>query len=124
MSKPQIVAQPLHTPFKATVTHASASRDRAASVWVRASRGDTSGFGEGCPRSYVTGETRETCVRWLRTYVPIVEEECQSYDELRQWYREHSELIDENPAVWCAVECALLDLFARERGGSSRLASK
>lgn len=34
---------------------------------------------------------------------------------MKQWMRIHSEEINNNPAAWCAIELALLDLFAREQ---------
>jgi hypothetical protein len=35
---------------------------------------------------------------------------------LRAWMASHSEELDANPAAWCAVEIAILDLLAQERG--------
>ena len=52
-------------PFKAVFRHASASRaQRSLIVAVRAD-GET-GYGEGCPRHYVTGETIESGVAFIR----------------------------------------------------------
>ncbi len=48
----------LRVPLKMTFRHASAARTHGESLWVEASRGAHRGYGEGCPRSYVTGETR------------------------------------------------------------------
>jgi L-alanine-DL-glutamate epimerase-like enolase superfamily enzyme len=39
-------------------------------------------------------------------------------DALEQWTADHAEEIDANPSAFCAVELALLDLFARQRGES------
>lgn len=55
----------LRVPLKMTFRHASAARTHGESLWVEASRGALRGFGEGCPRSYVTGETRASCKQWL-----------------------------------------------------------
>jgi L-alanine-DL-glutamate epimerase-like enolase superfamily enzyme/pimeloyl-ACP methyl ester carboxylesterase len=105
----------LRVPLKMTFRHASATRTHGESLWVEASRGGHRGYGEGCPRSYVTGETRASCTQWLVTWGDRIGSECISLDALRGWLAEHAAIIDASPSAWCAIECALLDLFARER---------
>ena len=105
----------LRLPLKSTVRHAAASRKEGESLWVQARRGNISGFGEGCPRNYVTGETLETASQWLSQHQPEIEARCHSLHQLQLWQSEHAALIDKAPSAWCAVECALLDLFAREK---------
>jgi len=108
----------LRVPLKMTFRHASAARTHGESLWVEASRGAQRGYGEGCPRSYVTGETRASCRQWLTTWQDAIQSSCTSLDALRVWLAEHGAAVDASPSVWCAIECALLDLFARERGQS------
>ena len=108
----------LRVPLKMTFRHASTSRTHGESLWVEASRGTHRGYGEGCPRSYVTGETRASCKQWLATWQEAIESTCIDLDGLRRWLTEHTATIDGSPSAWCAIECALLDLFARERGQS------
>src|SRR2546426_9361120 len=48
----------LRVPLKMTFRHASAARTHGESLWVEASRGGHRGYGEGCPRAYVTSRTR------------------------------------------------------------------
>ena len=108
----------LRVPLKMTFRHASAARTHGESLWVEASRSAHRGYGEGCPRSYVTGETRASCRQWLATWQEAIQSDCISLDALRAWLAEHAAAVDASPSVWCAVECALLDLFARERGQS------
>lgn len=108
----------LRVPLKATFRHASAARTHGESLWVQASRGTYRGYGEGCPRAYVTGETRESCTRWLAAWQTPIESECTSLEALRQWLARNEAAVDESPSAWCAIECALLDLFARESGRS------
>ena len=52
-------------PFRVVFKHASAERRQTATVWVeaRAATGQV-GLGEGCPRSYVTGESLASARRW------------------------------------------------------------
>lgn len=108
----------LRVPLKMTFRHASAARTHGESLWVEAARGEHRGFGEGCPRSYVTGETRESCKRWLGQWQASVQAECTSLAAMQAWLAAHTEAVDASPSAWCAIELALLDLFARERGQS------
>jgi len=108
----------LRVPLKMTFRHASAARTHGESLWVEAARGAHRGYGEGCPRAYVTGETRASCKQWLATWQESIQSECTSLDALRRWLGAHSAAVDASPSAWCAIECALLDLLARERGRS------
>lgn len=108
----------LRVPLKMTFRHASAARTHGESLWVEASRGEVRGYGEGCPRSYVTGETRASCRQWIGRWHEAIQAECASIESLRTWLERHTEAVDASPSAWCAIECALLDLFARERGQS------
>ncbi|MDB6168858.1 MAG: putative Muconate cycloisomerase [Verrucomicrobia bacterium] len=75
------------------------------------------GFGEGCPREYVTGETVATALEFVRRVQPDVLR-IGSLGELRAWVDAQRDLIDANPSAWCAVELALLDVLARDAGRS------
>ncbi len=108
----------LRVPLKSTVRHAAATRKTGESLWVQVRRGGLSGFGEGCPRGYVTGETLDTSYQWLEQHVRGIQASCHSLEQLQAWQVEHEQLIDAAPSSWCAVECALLDLFAREKACS------
>jgi L-alanine-DL-glutamate epimerase-like enolase superfamily enzyme/pimeloyl-ACP methyl ester carboxylesterase len=66
----------------------------------------------------VTGETRASCKQWLATWAEAIQSHCINLDALRTWLDEHTSVVDASPSAWCAIECALLDLFARERGES------
>lgn len=78
-------AQKLQLPFRTSFRHASANRILGQSVWVCATLDGHSGFGEGCPRDYVTGEDLETCLNWTRTISRLVAEACNSLSSF--WYR-------------------------------------
>jgi L-alanine-DL-glutamate epimerase-like enolase superfamily enzyme/pimeloyl-ACP methyl ester carboxylesterase len=108
----------LRVPLKMTFRHASAARTHGESLWVEASRGAHRGYGESCPRQYVTGETRASCRQWLGTWQGAIQSACIGLDALRVWLAEHTAAVDASPSAWCAIECALLDLYARERGES------
>ena len=108
-------AQPLKVKLKTTFRHAGATRNEGESVWVKAERNGISGFGEGCPRSYVSGDDLDSSVRWIQELFAIGAWHFSTFEALKKWVEENSDRIDEYPSAWCAVEMAFLDLLARER---------
>lgn len=101
-------------PFRIGFRHAQAERNSTASIWVRATtQAGVHGYGEGCPRQYVTGETLASAATFLHTHAPSVQREVTDIDTLRDWIRAHASLIDRNPAAWCALELALLEVFSK-----------
>ena len=101
-------------PFRVVFRHASASRSEAANIIV-AARGPAgvSGYGEGCPREYVTGETVASAAAFIHKHKAAIVREVGDVDELRAWTDAHREEIDANPAAFCALEIALLDLMGK-----------
>jgi L-alanine-DL-glutamate epimerase-like enolase superfamily enzyme len=112
-----IVARSLEIPFKTKFSHASASRDRVHSIWVEArlQEGEV-GYGEGCPRDYVTGETLAGAMEFVSGFTGKWLKEIRDLDSLATWIRTHKAEIDANAAAWCAVELALLDAFSKQLG--------
>lgn len=101
-------------PFKTVFRHASASRREAENVIVAARTEDgTVGYGEGCPRAYVTGETVESAAAFIQTNTPSILEAVRDIDSLRTWIAAHRAEIDTNPAAFCAIELAILDLLGK-----------
>ena len=109
----QLALSELHIPFKTTFRHASAERSETSSIWVEATSEGLIGYGESCPRPYVTGETNDSARAFFNEHEASVRREVMDLDSLRGWMTAHSEAIDRNPAAWCAVELALIDLMAR-----------
>lgn len=104
----------LEIPFRQAFTHASATRAKTEAVLVRAeSARGLVGMGEGCPRHYVTGETVAGAQDFFRSH-RAEWMTCSSMDDLQTWGTAHADLIDRNPAAWCAVETACLDLLGKE----------
>jgi L-alanine-DL-glutamate epimerase-like enolase superfamily enzyme len=103
-------------PFKVAFRHASAERAETSSLWVRATADDVVGEGESCPRPYVTGESVESAREFFSRYESSVRAHVGDVRSLRAWMDEHRDAIDRNPAAWCAVELAILDLLARRAG--------
>jgi L-alanine-DL-glutamate epimerase-like enolase superfamily enzyme len=71
------------------------------------------GSGEGCPRPYVTGENIESAAHFHQRHGAELCERVRSLETLRHWMGTHRTDIDQNPAAWCAVELAILELLAR-----------
>ena len=101
-------------PFKRVFRHASAARSQAENliVEVRSVCGQV-GYGEGCPRAYVTGETAETCLRFISDHQSALAKSVRNMATLREWMSAHRHVIDRNPAAFCAIELAILDLMGK-----------
>jgi L-Ala-D/L-Glu epimerase / N-acetyl-D-glutamate racemase len=106
---------PLRIPLTVSFRHASAERSETSSVWtkVELSSGVT-GFGEGCPREYVTGESLDSAQTFAETHGSSIREHVRDLDSLRRWMADREREIDANPAGWCALELALLDAIAKD----------
>ena len=108
----------LKIPFNVKFTHASASRNETESVLVVAnSHGGNTGYGEGCPRSYVTEENIESATAFFDKHKASIQD-IENLADLRRWAQAKKEAIDVNPAAWCAIELALLDLLGKEQNQS------
>jgi L-alanine-DL-glutamate epimerase-like enolase superfamily enzyme len=106
--------EPLCIPFRVRFKHASAERSTTETVLVRCeSHSGKVGFGEGCPRSYVTGETIASCQRFFSEHREALVA-IHDLEDLRGWTQSHRAEVDANPAAWCALESALLEALARE----------
>ena len=103
----------MHVPFKIAFKHNSASRSETSTFWVEARDLSIIGSGEGCPRIYVTGETEESCVAFFQKWI-FEWEELTTVSQMKDWGSRHSEGIDANPSAGCAVEMAILDLWAQQ----------
>lgn len=110
----RIEVRPLCLKLKVTFRHASASRKRGESLWVKAERKGVAGFGEGCPRVYAAGDDLDSSLRWVEDLFCSGPVAFNEFKDLIEWARENSDLIDQYPSAWCAVEAALLDLFSKE----------
>ena len=109
--------KPLHIPFTVAFRHASAERSETSTLWATASL-DTGvlGFGESCPREYVTGESIDTALQFFGRHEQALGDQIVDVLSLRAWMASNTSDIDANPAAWCAIELALLDAFAKNAG--------
>jgi len=103
-------------PFKVVFRHASAARRSAENLIVAAhSACGRVGYGEGCPRGYVTGESVDGALAFVRAALPSLLASVSDLDSLVAWTDRHRGAIDANPAAFAAVETALLDLLGKVR---------
>lgn len=115
----RISARPLHIPFVVAFRHASAERSETSSLWAEAvSPSGLRGHGESCPRPYVSGETLEGAGAFVSAHETSLCESVTDLPSLEAWVTARQPVIDANPAAWCAVELAILDLLSRAAGQS------
>ena len=116
MAMKSLEVQSLNIPFKQAFVHASAARAMTEAVLVTVTNMvGMEGIGEGCPRRYVTGETVDS----IQGFINRHRDQWMAFtsvQDVKQWVTEHASTIDQNPAAWCAVETACLDLFGKEAG--------
>jgi L-alanine-DL-glutamate epimerase-like enolase superfamily enzyme len=111
-----IRASVLAIPFKVAFKHASAERSAMQSLWVEARSGAHEGYGEGCPREYVTHETLEGAQRFVEQGAAGWSRAIDGVQALAAHVDAHRREIDANPAAWSAVEIALIDLYGKATG--------
>lgn len=104
-------------PFRTVFRHASASRRRARNLIVAARGPDgITGWGESCPRPYVTGETVDGAAAFIVEHREAMAADVADVASLQAWMEVHRSEIDHNPAAFCAVEIAVLDLMGKVEG--------
>jgi L-alanine-DL-glutamate epimerase-like enolase superfamily enzyme len=101
-------------PFNLAFKHASAERGTTQTLWVEArSKDGMLGFGEGCPREYVTGESLQSTQTFVAAHLQDWMATIVDLGTLNDWVARHRRDIDMNPSAWAAVELALLDLIGK-----------
>jgi L-alanine-DL-glutamate epimerase-like enolase superfamily enzyme len=114
-----LALESLRIPFRVAFKHASAERSVTQSVWIVArSEEGLTGYGEGCPRDYVTGENDASVAAFFERFHASITARVTDLPSLQAWSQTHRQDIDHNPAAWCAIELALLDLIARQHNQS------
>ena len=116
-------AYSVRVPFRRRVTHASATRAESDNLLVKCKLGDgTEGWGEGVPRSYVTGETIAGAFQQLaRAQLESqTDRDCSVWEnvlDLCQQLRFPSPGDDPRGcygnALRCAIELSVLDAYGR-----------
>ena len=106
----------LKIPFSRTIRHRLYTRHVTESiVVVIQDSNDNPGMGEGTPREYVTEETLEKgLVAAKLISQAVLDQPFETINELHALLKDvgDSEIADKHPAAFCAIETALLDLWA------------
>ena len=106
----------INIPFQQAFRHSSADRSQTQSVWIKVNDdNDQVGYGESCPREYVTGESVESVKEFFVCFEKNIKNTIQDLSTLENWQESHSDEIDKNPAAWCAIELAILDLLGKQQ---------
>jgi L-alanine-DL-glutamate epimerase-like enolase superfamily enzyme len=105
----------VQVPFREKFTHSNASREETETIVVKIlnEKGQT-GLGESCPRSYVTGETIDSCEEFIQSVSSAILS-MTTLQELKSYIDSNAQVIDKNPAAFCAIELAMLDILAQEK---------
>lgn len=110
---------PIVLPFSSVFSHSQRRRSHVNNVVVEASvdNGRVMGYGEGAPRSYVTGETQESVVQDTKTLVERSDFpwEVGRISDVWDFVDSIPELRNRNAAT-CALELALMDAVSKEEG--------
>ena len=112
----------LHLPFRGSFRHATAEREGTDTIVAAALLADgTVGYGEGVPRSYVTGETvdsvlyniNDTLADYLKEVEPKRYAELLDLAESLPFTNAQGQIIN---TARCCVELALLDAYGKYFG--------
>ena len=101
-------------PFKFPFKHSAKERNETESVFIKVDNGKgLKGFGESCPRFYVTQENRYSSVNSIAQFlkgrkIP------ESIKEIIHWRSEFYKRFPRQYAAWCAIELASLDFLAKQ----------
>ena len=121
----ELEARHVRIPLRRKVTHASHTRTDTDNVVVRCVLSDGStGFGEGVPRDYVTGETIDFSIDLLkRSDLAGQLPSCSDFasavhaaERLRLVLVPGDDRLIQGNAARCAVELAILDAYGRAFG--------
>jgi len=105
---------PITLPFLDEFSHSVRTRSSAKNIVVEviADHGEIKGYGEGAPRSYVTGETQKSVTISINKIIEMDSFPRNLNDISQIWdFVDHLPKDKEQNAAICALEMALLDLL-------------
>jgi len=112
----KIIVYPVNLPFSIQFSHALRKRSTVKNIIVEvvAEKGAVKGYGEGAPRSFVTGESQESSAQSIHRFVKLdhfpwdIEDVSQIWNFIDSLKNEKSQ-----NAATCALETALLDVLGK-----------
>ena len=104
-------------PFKLSFRHSAAKkRTKTESIFIKVSDGKAfDGFGESCPRFYVTKENKASSINSVTQFLTS-RKIPRSIEEIVNWRDEFYEKFPKQYAAWCTIELACLDLLSKQNG--------
>lgn len=121
MNLVNFVIRKIGIPFNISFNHALAARNKTDSVIFEIiSDSGLHGYGEGIPRSYVTGESIQSSTDALR----LVAEKIKNFtlqptdnviEKIQSLHFDLNHELNESPSAKCALELALLDIYGKMR---------
>jgi muconate cycloisomerase len=107
----------VNIPFCRVVKHGLFTRKTTESIIiVLEDVQGNKGFGEGTPRDYVTGETLDNCLKsTVKLAKKLAGRKFESFKDVKTFLTQTGESPDAkaSPAAFCAIETAVLDIWAR-----------
>jgi muconate cycloisomerase len=114
----QVKIYPVQLPFSADFSHSLRKRSWVKNIVVEvvAEQDNLSGYGEGAPRSYVTGESQDSTITSISGFTKIETFPWNLNDVSQIWdlINSLSNGNKQNAAI-CAIETALLDLLGKHQ---------
>jgi muconate cycloisomerase len=115
----QISIYPVILPFSAEFSHSLRKRSSVKNIIVEvvAEHGEIKGYGEGAPRSFVTGESQESAACSIDRFIKLNNFPWDLNDVSQIWnFVDNITSGKGNNAAICALETALLDALGKSQG--------
>lgn len=100
-------------PFRLPFKHTAKTRVKTEAIFIKVSDGNINGFGESCPRLYVTQESKSSSVNYVTRFLTD-QKVPASIEEILHWRDEFYSKFPKQYASWCAIELASLDFLAKK----------
>jgi L-Ala-D/L-Glu epimerase / N-acetyl-D-glutamate racemase len=114
----KIIVHPVHLPFSFQFSHALRKRTSVKNIIVEvvAEKGAIKGYGEGAPRSFVTGESQQSSVLNIRRFVELDHFPWDLDDVSQIWnFIDSLKNVKSQNVATCALETALLDALGKNQ---------
>lgn len=104
----------LRIPLRLTFAQANQNTKQSESVIVRIETNEGQvGFGEACPRTYVSGESVDSVRQTIKDWTPeLLDTQFEQLEDIRSWVLGQLDS-EHGPAAVCALELALLDAWSK-----------